>query len=141
MLFRSPTSVSAPIDALTLVGIAVWVLGFGIEVIADLQKSRFRAESANKGQFIHTGLWSWSRHPNYFGEITLWLGVALIAAPALSGWQLVTLVSPVFVFLLITRVSGVPLLEKYADETWGGQADYEAYKARTSILVPVPPRK
>ena len=131
----------APIDTLTVVGIIVWALGFGIEVIADLQKSRFRAVPENKGRFIHTGLWSWSRHPNYFGEITLWLGVALIALPALSGWQLVTLISPVFVFLLITRLSGVPLLEKHADETWGGQADYEAYKARTSVLVPLPPKK
>lgn len=131
----------APIDALTIVGLAVWVLGFGIEVAADLQKSRFRAEPANKGRFINTGLWSWSRHPNYFGEITLWLGIALIALPALTGWQLVTLISPVFVFLLITRVSGVPLLEKYADKTWGGRDDYEAYKARTSILVPLPPNQ
>lgn len=131
----------APIDILTIVGVIVWALGFGIEVVADLQKSRFRAEPANKGRFIHTGLWSWSRHPNYFGEITLWLGIALIALPALEGWQLVTLISPVFVFLLITRVSGVPLPEKYADKTWGGQNDYEAYKARTSILVPLPPKK
>lgn len=131
----------APIDALTIVGLLVWVLGFGIEVVADLQKSRFRAEPTNKGRFINTGLWSWSRHPNYFGEITLWLGIALIAAPALQGWQLITLISPVFVFLLITRVSGVPLLEQYADKTWGGQDDYEVYKARTSILVPLPPGK
>jgi len=131
----------ASIDALTMVGLVVWVLGFGIEVVADLQKSRFRADPANKGRFINTGLWSWSRHPNYFGEITLWLGIALIALPALSGWQLVTLISPVFVFLLITRVSGVPLLEQYADKTWGGQDDYEAYKARTSVLVPLPPKK
>ena len=131
----------ASIDALTMVGLVVWMLGFGIEVVADLQKSRFRADPANKGHFINTGLWSWSRHPNYFGEITLWLGIALIALPALSGWQLVTLISPVFVFLLITRVSGVPLLEQYADKTWGGQDDYEAYKARTSVLVPLPPKK
>ncbi|MHB8049621.1 MAG: DUF1295 domain-containing protein [Coriobacteriia bacterium] len=131
----------APIDALTIVGIVIWAVGFGIEIVADLQKSRFRAEPANKGHFINTGLWSWSRHPNYFGEITLWLGVALIAFPALEGWQLVTLISPVFVFLLITRVSGVPLLEKYADKTWGGQDDYEAYKARTSVLVPLPPKR
>jgi steroid 5-alpha reductase family enzyme len=128
------------LDGFMLAGVLVWFLGFSIEVVADLQKSRFRAEPANGGRYIHTGLWSWSRHPNYFGEITLWSGVALIAAPALHGWQLVTLISPVFVFLLITRVSGVPLLEKHADETWGGQTDYEAYKARTSILVPLPPR-
>lgn len=128
------------IDALALVGVGVWLAGFAIEAIADLQKSRFRAEAANKGRFIRTGLWSWSRHPNYFGEIILWVGVAMIALPALQGWQLATLVSPAFVFALITRVSGVPLLEKRADETWGGQNDYEAYKSRTSVLVPLPPR-
>lgn len=131
----------APVDVLTIVGVVIWALGFGIEIVADLQKSRFRADPANKGRFIHTGLWSWSRHPNYFGEITLWAGIALIALPALAGWQLVTLISPLFVFLLITRVSGVPLLEQYADKTWGGQDDYEAYKARTSVLVPLPPKK
>jgi len=129
------------LDAFAAVGLAVWLIGFGLEATADLQKNRFRANPANKGRFIRTGLWSWSRHPNYFGEIMLWLGVALIAFPALQGWQLVTLVSPVFVFLLITRVSGVPLLEKHADETWGGQYDYEAYKASTSMLVPLPPRR
>ncbi|MBN2840546.1 MAG: DUF1295 domain-containing protein [Coriobacteriia bacterium] len=129
------------VDGLLVAGVLVWLFGFTIEAIADLQKSRFRAEPANKGRFIHTGLWSWSRHPNYFGEITLWLGVALIAAPALQGWQLLTLISPVFVFLLITQVSGVPLLEKSADKTWGGQDDYEAYKARTSVLVPLPPKE
>lgn len=128
------------LDVLAIVGLCVWLAGFAIEATADLQKNLFRADPANKGRFIHTGLWSWSRHPNYFGEITLWLGVALIALPALQGWQLITLISPVFVFALITRVSGVPLLEKYADETWGGQEDYEAYKSRTSVLVPLPPR-
>jgi len=127
-------------DVFAVVGLCVWFAGFAIEATADLQKTRFRANPANKGRFIHKGLWSWSRHPNYFGEITLWAGVALIALPALRGWQLVTLISPVFVLLLITRVSGVPLLEKYADETWGGQDDYEDYKSRTSVLVPLPPR-
>lgn len=129
------------LDALAIVGLCIWLAGFAIEATADLQKNRFRADAANKGRFIRTGLWSWSRHPNYFGEITLWFGVAVIAFSALEGWQLVTLISPVFVFLLITRVSGVPLLEKRADTTWGGQEDYEAYKSRTSVLVPLPPRR
>lgn len=124
------------IDVLTFVGLAVWVLGFALEATADLQKSRFRANPANKGSFITSGLWSVSRHPNYFGEITLWTGIALIALPVLRGWQYVTLVSPVFVYLLITRVSGVPLLEKKADDTWGGQETYKAYKRRTPVLVP-----
>ena len=113
-------------------------LGFAFEAVADSQKSRFRADPANKGRFIHTGLWAWSRHPNYFGEIVLWIGVAIIALPVLRGWQWVTLISPVFVTLLLTRVSGVPMLEKRADEKWGGQEDYEAYKERTPVLVPRP---
>ncbi len=129
------------IGVVTVLGALVWAAGFAIEATADAQKSRFRADPANKGRFIHTGLWSWSRHPNYFGEIVLWAGVALIAVPVLQGWQWVTLVSPVFVAFLLTRVSGVPLLEKRADEKWGGQEDYEAYKARTSVLIPRPPRR
>jgi steroid 5-alpha reductase family enzyme len=126
---------------LGIAGIVVWCFGFAVEATADLQKSRFRALPANRGQFIHTGLWARSRHPNYFGEIVLWVGVALVAAPVLSGWQWVTLVSPLFVFLLITRVSGVPMLEKAADERWGGREDYEAYKADTPVLVPLPWRR
>ena len=129
------------IGTVTAIGLLVWVAGFGLEVVADAQKSRFRADPANKGRFIHTGLWSWSRHPNYFGEILLWVGVAIVALPVLRGWQWATLISPVFVALLLLRVSGVPLLEKSADEKWGGQLDYEAYKHRTSLLVPRPPRK
>lgn len=134
------TTVREDLEVLALIGGLVWVAGIAIEATADVQKSRFRADPRNKGTFIHTGLWSWSRHPNYFGEIVLWVGVAIIAVPVLQGWQWVTLISPVFVFLLLTRVSGVPLLEKKADERWGGRADYEAYKARTPVLLPRPPR-
>lgn len=131
---------SLDLDAFIISGLLVWVVGFSIEAVADAQKSRFRANPANKDSFIRSGLWSWSRHPNYFGEITLWTGVAIIALPVLQGWQLLTLVSPLFVFVLLTRVSGIPLLEKRADENWGGRQDYEEYKARTSQLVPLPPR-
>ena len=109
--------------------------------MADLQKSRFRADPANRGRFISTGVWAWSRHPNYFGEIVIWVGVFVIAAPVLRGWQWVGILSPVFVTLLLTRVSGIPLLEKRADRQWGGRPEYEAYKARTSVLVPRPPRR
>lgn len=124
------------LDVFALVGLLVWIFGFAIEVIADSQKSRFSADPANKGKFIQTGLWSRSRHPNYFGEITLWVGVTIIALPVLQGWQWVALISPLFVTLLITRVSGVPLLEAKADKKWGGQADYEEYKKRTPVLIP-----
>jgi steroid 5-alpha reductase family enzyme len=123
-------------DLFALVGLLIWVLGFAMEVIADSQKSRFSANPDNKGKFIQTGLWSRSRHPNYFGEITLWVGVAVIAVPVLQGWQWVAMISPIFVALLLTRVSGIPLLEKKADKKWGGQEDYEAYKQRTPVLIP-----
>jgi steroid 5-alpha reductase family enzyme len=119
-----------------LVGTLIWIFGFAFEVVADSQKSRFQTEAKNKGKFIQSGLWARSRHPNYFGEIVLWIGVAVIALPVLQGWQWVALISPLFVTLLLTRVSGVPLLEKRADEKWGGQADYEAYKEQTPVLIP-----
>lgn len=125
-----------PLDVFALIGLLLWLLGFTIEVVADAQKSRFNANPENKGKFIQTGLWSRSRHPNYFGEIVLWVGVAVIALPVLQGWQWVALISPVFVTLLLTRVSGIPLLEKKADQKWGGQADYEAYKKNTPVLIP-----
>ncbi|MBM3125651.1 MAG: DUF1295 domain-containing protein [Chloroflexi bacterium] len=124
------------LDVFAIVGALVWVIGFVIEVTADAQKSRFNADPSNKGKFIRTGLWSRSRHPNYFGEIVLWIGVAIIAIPVLQGWQWVAMISPLFVTLLLTRVSGVPLLEKKADKKWGGQSDYEEYKKNTPVLIP-----
>lgn len=119
-----------------VIGLLVWLFGFGFEVVADHQKSQFRKEISNQDRFIRSGLWSLSRHPNYFGEIVLWVGIAIIAFPVLQGWQYLTLLSPVFVTLLLTKVSGIPLLEAKADEKWGGQEDYEQYKAETPVLVP-----
>ncbi|HKJ38046.1 MAG TPA: DUF1295 domain-containing protein [Anaerolineales bacterium] len=130
------TTARKELDIFAVVGFLVWIFGFAFEVIADAQKSRFNANPDNKGRFIQTGLWSRSRHPNYFGEITLWAGIAMIALPVLQGWQWVALISPAFVTLLLTRVSGVPQLEKKADKKWGGQEDYESYKKRTPALIP-----
>ncbi|MEL6300500.1 MAG: DUF1295 domain-containing protein [Pseudomonadota bacterium] len=125
-----------PLGIIGYIGIVVWLIGFIIEVVSDRQKSRFRENPKNAGKFIDVGLWSKSRHPNYFGEIVLWVGIAILAFPILEGWQYVTLISPVFVTFLLTKVSGIPLLEKRSDEKWGGQEDYEAYKARTPVLIP-----
>ncbi len=129
------------LGAFAIIGFLVWLFGFVFEVISDSQKSKFKAEPANEGKFIQTGLWSWSRHPNYFGEIVLWIGVAIVAIPILQGWQWVTIISPIFITLLLTRISGIPMLERRADKKWGGQEEYEAYKASTSILIPLPPAK
>ncbi|MCU0486961.1 MAG: DUF1295 domain-containing protein [Anaerolineales bacterium] len=130
------TTKRVELDLFALIGFLIWIFGFTMEAVADLQKSRFNADPANKGKFIQTGLWSRSRHPNYFGEIVIWIGIAVIALPVLQGWQWVALISPIFVTLLLTKVSGVPLLEKKADEKWSGQPDYEAYKKRTPVLIP-----
>jgi steroid 5-alpha reductase family enzyme len=130
------TTARKEIDLFVVIGFLVWIFGFTFEVIADSQKSRFNANPDNKGKFIQTGLWSRSRHPNYFGEIVLWVGIAIIALPVLQGWQWVALISPVFVTLLLTRVSGIPLLEKKADTKWGGQEEYETYKKNIPVLIP-----
>jgi steroid 5-alpha reductase family enzyme len=128
-----------PLGWIAGLGLLVWLVGFAIEVVADRQKSQFRTDPVNAGKFIQSGLWAWSRHPNYFGEIVLWIGIAIISLPVLRGWQWVTLISPVFIILLLTRISGVPMLETSADEKWGGQPNYEAYKANTPVLIPRPP--
>jgi steroid 5-alpha reductase family enzyme len=119
-----------------VVGLLIWLFGFIFEAVSDAQKSAFKADPSNKGKYIDTGLWSLSRHPNYFGEIVLWVGVAVIAFPVLQEWQYATLISPIFVALLLTKISGVPILENRADKTWGGQSEYEAYKQRVPVLVP-----
>ncbi len=130
-----------PIGWLAGVGIALWVGGFAIEVTADQQKSIFKKNPDNEGRFITSGLWAWSRHPNYFGEIVLWTGIAVMALPVLSGWQWVTLISPVFVTLLLTRVSGIPMLEARAEKRWGDDPEFRSYTERTPVLVPRPPRR
>ncbi|MEO0422046.1 MAG: DUF1295 domain-containing protein [Pseudomonadota bacterium] len=131
--------VRQPLGVVGLLGIVVWAAGFAIEALADAQKSRFKADPANAGKFISTGLWAWSRHPNYFGEIVIWVGMAIIALPVLQGWQYATLISPVFVAFLLIKVSGIPMLEERADARWGGQEDYERYKANTPVLMLKPP--
>ena len=135
------TSVNrVPFGPLEFLGLALWIAGFWIEVSADRQKRKFRNDAGQQGRFIESGLWAWSRHPNYFGEITLWLGIALIALPTLAGGQLFTLVSPVFVYLLLSRISGIPMLEARGKKRWGKDPAYRAYLERTPVLIMKPPR-
>jgi len=129
------STVTQPFGWVGLLGVVIFAIGFIVEVVADTQKRRFR-EQQGSGQFITTGLWSWSRHPTYVGEITLWLGVAVIALPALQGWQYATLLSPLFVYILLSRIRGVPLLERKADRRWGEDEAYQAYKQSTPVLFP-----
>ena len=118
------------------IGGIIWFIGFSFEVIADEQKRQFRKKKSKRGQFITTGLWSISRHPNYFGEILIWIGMAVISFPVLSGWQYATLISPLFVIVMLTRVSGINLLEESADKKWGNQDEYQTYKTNTAVLIP-----
>jgi steroid 5-alpha reductase family enzyme len=126
--------------AWAIAGTAVWLAGLLVEAAADAQKSAFRARDANRGRFIATGLWRYSRHPNYFGEILVWWGLFVYAVPFLDGAAFAVVVGPVFITLLLLFVSGIPPLERSAEEKYGGDPAYREYKRRTSILVPLPPR-
>lgn len=130
------STVSAPVSNTDVIGWGLWLIGFVIEVTADNQKSVFRADSKNQGKFICTGLWAYSRHPNYLGEIILWCGVYISSTNILVGANHIACLSPLFVIFLLTKVSGIPLLEKSADEKWGSNPAYQKYKANTGCLVP-----
>ena len=132
---------TAPLDVSAGIGLLLWFFGFAVEVTADGQKAAFRKNPENADRFIVTGLWAWSRHPNYFGEIMLWIGIALIAYPALQGLHVYTLVSPLFVVLLLTMISGVRMLEGRANKKWGNDSDYQTYKRSTPMLMLWPPRR
>ena len=127
-------------DIFLAVGFLLWLLGFLLEVVADEQKRRFHQTSENKDRFITHGLWAWSQHPNYFGEILLWLGISLIALPVLDNWQYFTLLSAPFVWLLLTKISGIRMLDNLAHRKWGDDADYQQYCRDTPKLWPKPPR-
>jgi len=124
------------LGAVYVIGAVMWAAGFAIEVMADRQKSRFRADPANEGRFINTGLWARSRHPNYFGEILLWAGLAVMAIPYLSGAQWVVMLSPLFVYALLTRISGIPTLARRGQQLWGNDPDYQTYLNNTPRLIP-----
>ena len=123
------------VNALFYIGLALFIYGFSIEIIADKQKSKFRSIPENRDSFITSGLWAKSRHPNYFGEIVLWTGIACISFSSLKGMQYLTLISPIFTYLLLVYVSGVRMLEARADKKWGNDQIYIKYKDETSKLL------
>ena len=117
-------------------GLSIWILGFGIEAIADKQKTVFNTEPNNQGKWIDSGLWSYSRHPNYLGEILLWTGIAFFGISCFTGLERVAWVSPIFIYLLLTKVSGIPILDKRALEKWGEDPEYQKYRENTPALLP-----
>jgi steroid 5-alpha reductase family enzyme len=123
------------LNHLDVVGVVIWLIGFFFESVGDAQLAKFMKNPINKGKLMQQGLWRYTRHPNYFGEVTQWWGIWLIALSAPNGW--LGIIGPITITILILFVSGVPLLEK----KYAGRADFEEYKKRTSIFIPFPPKK
>jgi steroid 5-alpha reductase family enzyme len=123
------------LTGVTYIGVIIFIIGFALEIISDNQKTNFRKIEYNKDKFITTGLWKYSRHPNYLGEIVLWTGVAIISYSSLEVYQMFTLVSPIFTYLLLVNVSGINLLEKSGEKKWGHLDSYKSYKENTPRLI------
>ena len=122
------------LNPLFYLGFILFVIGFSIEVIADHQKTVFRAIKENKDKFISTGLWSKSQHPNYFGEILLWSSIAIMSFSSLSGTQYLTMISPIFTYVLLVYISGVRMLDDMGNKKWGHLEEYKQYKENTPVL-------
>ena len=122
------------VNSIFFIGLVLFVFGFLLEIIADKQKSKFRSIPENKDKFITSGLWARSRHPNYFGEIVLWTGIAVMSFSSLEGLQYLTLISPIFTYLLLVYISGVRMLEARGDIKWADNEDYKNYKKNTPVL-------
>lgn len=130
-------SETSRINVYVLVGMAVFLIGLFVESMADSQKYVFAQDPANKDTWIQNGLWSLSRHPNYLGEILVWVGLCIVSQSVLDGrYRFYALASPLFIALLLIFVSGIPLLEKAADKKWGDNPRYRAYKKKTAVLIP-----
>ncbi len=121
-------------NALFYLGLAFFIVGFAIEVVSDQQKSAFRAVPENKEKFITSGLWSKSQHPNYFGEILLWSAIALLSISSLNGTQYLTLISPIFTYVLLVYISGIRMLDDMGNKKWGHLEEYKEYKRNTPTL-------
>lgn len=136
---QNASSRAPGVGARDIAGWALYALGLAFEVVADQQKLRFKEDPGNKNRWCDAGVWRWSRHPNYFGEILLWWGIFVASTPVLRGGQWAVVAGPVFITLVLLFLSGIPMLEQSADKKHGGSAEYRDYKNRTSVLFPFPP--
>lgn len=123
------------------IGLAIFIIGLIIETVSDSQKFQFKKKQENKKRWMQSGLWKYSRHPNYFGEILVWWGLFIVVLPFLSGFSYLTILGPISITLLLLFVSGIPLLEKSADKKYGQDPEYVAYRDGTSLLILLPKKK
>ena len=136
IVINSQTGSAPALGIWDAVGLSIWLLGFSIEVVADNQKTVFNTEPNNQGKWIDSGMWSYSRHPNYLGEILLWTGIACFGISCFTGLERVAWISPIFIYLLLTKLSGIPILDKRALEKWGDDVEYQKYRENTPALFP-----
>lgn len=136
IVVNSQSGSAPPLGIFDALGLLIWLLGFSIEVIADNQKTAFNAEPGNQDLWIDSGLWAYSRHPNYLGEIMLWTGIACFGAACFTGLERVAWVSPLFIYILLTKISGIPILERRGFEKWGDNEKYLEYHKNTPALIP-----
>ena len=136
IVINSQTGSAPALGIWDAVGLSIWLLGFSIEVVADNQKTVFNTEPNNQGKWIDSGMWSYSRHPNYLGEILLWTGIACFGISCFTGLERVAWISPIFIYLLLTKLSGIPILDRRALEKWGDDVEYQRYRENTPALFP-----
>ncbi|WP_084191803.1 DUF1295 domain-containing protein [Tissierella creatinophila] len=134
-VFLANTRPGNGLKLINYIGIAVWIVGYFFEVVGDAQLKKFKADKSNKGKLMTEGLWAYTRHPNYFGEATMWWGIFLISL--VEPISFIGIIGPVAINFLLLKVSGVPLLEK----KYEGRPDFEEYKQRTNKFIPMPPKK
>lgn len=139
ILLSSP--IDLPITPLSIIGATIAITGLAIETVADWQKFTFKNKPQNKGKFIQSGIWKYSRYPNYFGEMTFWWGIFMVTLPALSGASYLAIIGPGFITYLLIFGTGIPPLEKKQLQKYGKLESFKKYRKNTSLLIPLPPQK
>ncbi len=138
LLIVTASKPGPPLTWIDFIGWGLWAIGMSIEVIADAQKDRFRVRADKETEWIDEGLWSLAQHPNYFGEILLWTGLFVSGLHLYSGIAWLSVLSPIFVYVLLTQMSGIPMLRERALKRWGQNPEYVAYLQKTRRLLPLP---